>query len=144
VLNSPFFQYRRAQAETADPGELVAMLYRGGIRFLQRALLALKESDYQTANANLIRAEDVLSELNTTLNPSAGDLAVNLARIYDYAYWRLVEANCRKDALIVEEVLGILQDLLPAWEEAVRRIRQARLAGIAPSYAISGTGSAAG
>lgn len=118
MLNNPYLQYRRAQAETAEPGELVVMLYRGAINFLQRALLALEQRDYQTANVNIVRAEEVLAELGATLDTGVGDLAANLARIYDYAYWRLVEANCQKDPALVTEVLGILRDLLPSWEQA--------------------------
>lgn len=126
MYNNPYLQYRRAQTETAEPGELVVMLYKGAISFLQRALLALQQKDYQAAHANIVRAQEILAELNATLDASAGDLATNLSRIYDYAYWRLVEANCRKDQAPVEEVLGILQDLLPSWEEAMRLAQQAR------------------
>ena len=124
MLGDPYSQYRRMQAETAEPGELVVMLYQGAINFVQRSLLAMEQKDYRAANDNLLRAQAILAELNATLNRSVGDVAVNLARIYDYAYWRLVEANCHKDPAPAQEVLTILKELLSAWQEAVRIARR--------------------
>jgi flagellar protein FliS len=121
-------QYRQTQAETADPGELVVMLYQGAIRFLQRAALAIRQKDYETANTSIGRAEEIVAELSASLNAGGGTLAENLGKIYDFAYWRLVKANCEKDVEGVEEVLGILRDLLPAWQEAARIARQSRAA----------------
>ena len=126
MVNDPYTQYRRTQTEGADQGELLLMLYRGAIGFLQRARPALRNRDFPTSHACIVRAEDILEELGATLNPQAGDVAVNLARIYEYAYMRLVEANTRKDPAGVEEVIGILQQLLVAWQDAVRQTRAGR------------------
>jgi len=126
MLDNPYLQYRRAQTETAEPGELVVLLYQGAIGFLERSLAAMRQQDYALANVNAVRAEEILAELSATLDKGVGEVAVNLARIYDYAYWRLVEANCKKDPASVQEVLGLLQELLPAWQEAVKIVGRDR------------------
>ena len=128
MLSNPYLQYRRAQTETSDPGELVVMLYQGAIRFLQRAALAIKAGDPETAHSSIIRAQDIVQELNVTLDHSRGDVASNLSQIYEYAYWRLVQANCKKDLGAIEEVTGLLRELLPAWQEALRIVRQRQAA----------------
>ncbi len=39
--NNPYHQYRKTQAETAAPGELVVLLYRGLNKFLGKARTAM-------------------------------------------------------------------------------------------------------
>ena len=124
MLNSSYLQYQRTQTQTADPSELVVMLYEGAVKFLQRASFAIKAGDHQMAHTAIVRAQDIISELNVTLDHGYGSVAANLSRVYEYLYWRLVEANCKKDLVAIEEVLGLVRELLPAWQEAVRANRQ--------------------
>ena len=113
--------YRQTQAQTAAPGELVVMLYRGAIRFAGAGAEAIEAKDLQAAHNALIRAQAIVSELSETLDMDrGGDLAANLLAIYQYLNRRLVEANLRKDATIAREVDQLLRELLPAWEQAAR------------------------
>src|SRR5205823_2809866 len=114
--------YRQTQAQTAAPGELVLMLYRGAVRFVTAAIDAIESKDIAGAHENLIRTQAIVTELNETLNlERGGEVARNLASIYDYLYRRLLEANMRKDAEPAREVQKLLRDLLPAWEVAVKQ-----------------------
>jgi flagellar protein FliS len=113
--------YRQTQAETAAPGELVVMLYRGAARFVGSAVEAIEARNVQAAHNNLIRAQAVISELAETLDlAGGGEIATNLTQIYEYMNYRLVEANLRKDAAPAREVEQLLRELLPAWEQAAR------------------------
>ena len=49
-----------------------------------------------------------------------GETAVNLHRLYSYLYYRLVQANIKKDVVMIDEVLNHLKDLKATWEEAIR------------------------
>lgn len=119
--------YRQTQAQTASPGELVVMLYRGAARFVASAIDSIETRDIQAAHNNLVRAQAVISELLDTLDVErGGDLARNLAQIYVYLNSRLIEANRRKDAAPAREVANLLRELLPAWEEAARQAASAR------------------
>jgi flagellar secretion chaperone FliS len=114
--------YRQTQAQTAAPGELVVMLYRGAARFVASGIDAIERRDIQSAHDNLIRAQAVITELLETLDlERGGELARNLADIYIYLRSRLVEANLRKDAQPAHEVANLLHELLPAWEAAARQ-----------------------
>lgn len=119
-MNDPYSSYRRTQIETATPGQLVVLLYQGAVRLLSSADAALAEENMELAHTALLKAQDILLELKATLNPEAGEIAQKLDCLYDYMFRRLVEANFHKDRTPVREVLGYLQELLPAWEAAAR------------------------
>lgn len=116
-------QYQMMQAHTADPGELIVMLYQGAIKFLSRASAALQAGNLEEAHNNIISAQDIIAELMGSLDANAGDIASNLFRLYDYMYYRLVEANLHKDPQTLGEVLRLLKELLPAWQYAAGQTR---------------------
>ncbi|HEU5317865.1 MAG TPA: flagellar export chaperone FliS [Chloroflexota bacterium] len=113
-------RYQRAQVETADPGQLVVLLYEGLVRFTGRGRLALEAGDHESARRNLLRAQDIVAELMGSINVEAGDIAQNLLRLYEYFYQRLVTANVKRDAAAAQEVEDLVRSLIPAWEEAAR------------------------
>jgi flagellar secretion chaperone FliS len=118
--------YFETQTNTADPGELVVMLYKGATRFLVSAIAAVEAKDLQTANNKFLLAQAIITELIETLDmKQGGDLAVNLGRIYEYMNYRLIDANLRKDAEPAREVERLLRELLPAWEQAARQTKAA-------------------
>jgi flagellar protein FliS len=123
--------YRQTQAQTAAPGELVVMLYRGATRFVASAIEAIERNDIQVAHNNLVRAQAVITELLDSLDfERGGDIASNLAQIYMYLRSRLIEANLRKDARPALEVAHLLRELLPAWEQAARQRTASSVAGL--------------
>src|SRR5207302_3749451 len=105
-------QYKELQVQTAGSAELILLLYQGSIKFLNRARLAIDDRDVEAAHNALIRSQDIILELNRALDQSAGTVATNLARLYDYMYRRLVHANVHKDGTVVDEVTGLLRELL--------------------------------
>ena len=116
-MNRAFQQYRTVQTTTASGIELVLMLYRGAIRFLNSAGAALEQRDLERAHRDLLRVQDIVRELRTTLDLThGGDLAGELERLYAYFEERLVHANIHKDAAAVNEVRALLQELAVAWE----------------------------
>lgn len=119
---NPYQQYQRTAIETGSRGQLVVMLYQGAIRFLARARGHFETGDLEQINNNIIRAQEIIAELQTSLNPEVGgEVAENLAALYDYMYRRLVDANLEKKPEAVEEVTELLRTLLPSWQEAVRQ-----------------------
>jgi flagellar protein FliS len=123
-MNNAHQSYRQTQTQTAAPGELVVMLYRGATRFLASAIEALDARDMQTANNHLLRAQAIISELLETLDlKRGGDIAQNLSNIYQYMNARLVDANLRKDAEPAREIEGLLRELLPSWEQVARQAK---------------------
>lgn len=117
--------YRQTQAQTAAPGELVVMLYRGAVRFAAAGAEGIEQRDIQAAHNNLVRAQAVIAELAETLDlERGGEIARNLLSVYEYLNRRLVEANLHKQAAPAREVEAHLRELLSAWEQAIRQASQ--------------------
>jgi flagellar secretion chaperone FliS len=118
--NNPWQSYRQVATRTASPGQLVLMLYDGVIRFLERAKAGFQLDDpvefNTTINNNILRAQDIVRELDCSLNTEqGGDLAVELRRLYDYFDRVLLEANLRKDPKGINDVIRRTTILRDAW-----------------------------
>lgn len=112
--------YRQIAMQTASRGQLVLMLYDGGIRFLERALTGFQMEDpaesNETIHNNIHRALDIINELDASLNLQAGgELALALRRVYQYLDWRLTQSNLHKEHEGIREAIGRLSVLRDAW-----------------------------
>lgn len=117
MLSNPYQQYRATAVETARPVDLVVMLYKGVLRFTQQGIQAVERQDVEDAHVNFLRAQQIVTELVSGLNPDrGGDIASQLRAIYDYVHRRLVEANCQKAIGPAAEVVQLFSELLSAWQ----------------------------
>jgi len=122
---NPLRSYQQISTQTATPGQLVLMLFDGAIRFLERARVGFQYDDpllfNQTINDNILRAQDIINELNASLNMEAGgEFATNMRRLYEYMNWRLMTSNFKKEENGVVEIIGYLTTLRDAWAEMLR------------------------
>lgn len=115
-------QYRKTQVATVDRGRLIVLLYEGAISFLTKAEASLSDGDIPGA-ANLInRAQDIIDELNASLNmDQGGDIAANLRRLYLFMGDQLVRAKIKADSEPLRDVTRMLTTLNEAWREAVSK-----------------------
>lgn len=109
--------YKETQVKTANQGKLIVMLYNGAIKFLKLALENLPKKKYDIVNNNIIKTQDIISELMLSLNFEVGDFANKLYDLYSYINKRLVEGNIKKSAEPLEEVIRYLVELKKAWEQ---------------------------
>ena len=117
-MNNPYETYKQTQIQTANQGRLIVMLYEGAIKFLNSAIAAIKEKKYDEANNNIIRAEDIVTELLVSLDyEKGGDIAKKLASIYIYINQQLLEANITKTIQPIEVVVQLMMDLKESWEQ---------------------------
>lgn len=122
---NPWQSYRQVATHTASPGQLVLMLYEGAIRFLERAKTGFELDDPVESNTtvsnNILRAQEIIRELDFSLNLSAGgELALKLRGLYDYFDRRLQESNLRKETPGLDEVIQRLSVLRDAWAEMLQ------------------------
>ena len=119
-------QYQAQAVLTASPGQLVLMLYDGALKFMRQATEAFSpEVDevrrISQVHTALERAGNIIAELQSNLDLEVGgEYAANLDRLYDYYQRRLHEANMRKDAHIIAEVLTLVTELRDGWAEMLR------------------------
>jgi len=114
-------QYLQASVITAPPGRLLLMLYDGAINFLSRAIDAIKRKDYEEANQLIVRVQDIIAELVSTLDMKY-EVARSLSQLYDYFNRRLIEANVKKDSVPAVEVEGYLRELREVWAKVIATV----------------------
>jgi flagellar protein FliS len=129
--------YRANSVLTASPGQLVLMLYDGALKSLARAreAFAAPAEDFRriaVINEQLLKTQQIIGELQDTLNLEAGDgtLAREMFRLYDYYNRRLFEANLRKQPEPVAEVEKLLRELRNGWAEMLSKGGGARSDGV--------------
>lgn len=114
-------QYRQVQVNTASPGKLILLLYQGAIRAMKQSIDMTEKKDFEGKGNALIKAQDIIMELNLALDMNVGgEISDSLRRLYLYIYKRLVDANLNLNTGYIEECVGIMERLLGAWEVAVR------------------------
>jgi len=122
---NPYQQYQENQIMTAPPERLVLMLYEGALKFLRLAKKAVEEKSYADANNYIIRVEDIIMELNMSLDMNF-EISKSLRNLYNFIYEKLIEANIKKDLSKLEEVEGLLAGLKEAWQEAYLEVMKAK------------------
>ena len=127
-MNTYINQYKKNEVETATPEQILILLYDGAIRFLIKAKQAIEDNDVQETHNNIIACENIILEFMSSLDmENGGDLAQRLYNLYDYFYNVLVQANIKKDAMKVNEVLKHLKGLRETWQKAINIANQEKL-----------------
>ncbi|PKA15385.1 MULTISPECIES: flagellar export chaperone FliS [Leptospira] len=133
-------QYKSNEISTVSQGRLIVMLYEGAIRFLNVAIENNTPRKYDVVNNNILKAQEIVTELMLALNmENGGEVANNLLGIYVYIKKRLLEANMKKDSEILSEIIKYLEDLKLAWEEIEKKEKTSSVVPM-PSAGSRGTG----
>lgn len=103
----------------ASPHMLIQMLFDGLMQALNAARGALQRGDIEEKGRQLGKAGRIIEEgLKAGLNSAqGGELAGNLSALYDYCSRRLMLANVRNDAALIEEVVGLLVPVAQGWSQ---------------------------
>ncbi len=116
--------YLEARVLSADPLELVCLLYQHAIDQVKRARCNLASGDIAERCQAISKAIATVGELNSSLDHKAGGaISSNLEQLYSYMTLRLMEANLRRDDNRLAEVESLLETLASGWKET--RARQA-------------------
>src|SRR5262245_24077323 len=108
--------YLESRVLSADPVELVGLLYQGATAAVQEARRHLADGDIMARSRSISRASAILAELATSLDHArGGEVSARLAQLYDYIQTRLLDANLHQAEGPLAEVLGLLTTLSEAW-----------------------------
>lgn len=115
---NPYDQYKETQITTANQGKLIVMLYDGAIKFLNIAVENMEPKTYDIVNQNIIKTQDIITELVFSLNmKEGGEISQNLFNLYMYFKKKLLEANIKKDVGLINEVINHMKTLRDAWDK---------------------------
>ena len=103
----------------ADPHRLILMLFDGTLAAIAKARLAMSRNEIAAKGAAISKAIEIIDGgLKASLDVKAGGvLGERLAALYDYMLARLLAANLRNDAAILDEIAGLLNELRGAWAQ---------------------------
>ncbi|HET6171000.1 MAG TPA: flagellar export chaperone FliS [Gaiellales bacterium] len=122
---NPYATARQAYTEssvmTASPEQLVVMLYDGAIRFLRQSAEAMRVGNREQSRSKMSRAEEVIDELNYSLDMSYGEVPQNLRMLYQFAKRQLIRANLDSDADRIDSVGRMFADLRESWATIAQR-----------------------
>jgi len=111
-------KYFENSVSTQERCKLIVMLYEGAIKFLNVAKQKIHEEDYALKGVYIGKAQDIIAELNNSLDMETGqDLAHDLRALYNFLYRYLNEANIERDIAKIDDCIRILDELRAAWEE---------------------------
>ena len=117
-MNNPRAAYMGQMVNTANPQRLLVMLYDRLVLDVQRAVEAQNNADFAAAGQQLLHAQEIVLELNSSLRHDVWEGSEKLASIYTWLHSELVRANIERDPKITEDCLAILTPLADAWRQA--------------------------
>lgn len=120
-MQSPYKNYIKQEVEGATKGKLVLLLYDGAIKFMRISVKAIDDKNIQEAHNNIMKAQNIIYELMSTLNMEVGDISRNLMRLYDFMIWQLIDANKDKDKDKIENIIKLMSSLREAWKDVVQK-----------------------
>src|SRR5690625_3755395 len=119
MMSKQLQSYQNNAVNTASGPQLTLMLYNGCIKFINQAIKAIENNDYEKKNVNLQKAQDIIRELMITLDPKI-DISNQLMPLYDYIHFRLQEGNIKNDLEKINEALGLVIEFRDTWREAMK------------------------
>jgi flagellar protein FliS len=130
AMSSPFGRtgslanaYHRVGIETsvdaANPHKLVDMLFDGYMEALAHARAGMQAGQIEVKGKAISKAARIVDEgLKAGLNlEGGGRLAADLRDLSEYVSMRLVLANVRNDASILDECGRLIEPLRQAWKD---------------------------
>ena len=119
ALPNAYAKYNNSKILTASPAELTLMLYEGAIKFCNIAIMGIEQNDMNKAHTNIRKVERIIEEFRSTLDRKYA-VAEDFDRVYVYLLQRLLQANIKKDKVILEEVNMHLRSMRDNWKEVMR------------------------
>jgi flagellar protein FliS len=107
----------QAQAVDASPHRLIQMLMEGGLTRIAQARGAMERQQTALKGELIGKAIGIIGGLREGLDlQKGGELAANLDNLYQYMLSRLLEANVKNDAVMLDEVAGLLRNVKSGWD----------------------------
>src|SRR5262245_43272704 len=109
MTRNPHDAYLESRILSAEPVELIRLMYQACTRAVRDARHYLASGEIAERSRSVSKASEILLELAGSLDHErGGEVSQKLVRLYDYMQRRLIEANFRKSDEPMAEVLGLL------------------------------------
>lgn len=116
--------YKKTSVETASKEQILLMLYQAAIKNCKKAMEAIDNKNLAKKGEYIGKLQDIVVELSNSLDfEVGGDVAKELASLYDYILYSSTQANIKIDKSHLEGCLRVLNTLYDGWTEAIKQIK---------------------
>ena len=120
MYNQGYGIYQEAQAKELDQAQLILMMYRGAINFLNKALVAGK-TDKVVMGHYVSKCKKVILELMLSINTEeGGEMGEMLLNMYKRLFKKLNTAHMIDDMERIAQVRDSLQELEDTWRQVFK------------------------
>jgi flagellar protein FliS len=116
--------YKKTSVETASKEQILLMLYQAAIKNCKKAMEAIEQNNISKKGEYIGKMQDIVVELSNSLDfEVGGDVAKELASLYDYILYSSTQANIKLDKQPLEGCLKVLNTLYEGWTEAIKSLK---------------------
>ena len=115
--------YREMELHAASPERLVVFTFEQLVVNLERARIAMERTDLELRVTALRRARGLVGELMATLDfDKGGPIARQLADLYQYMLYELVDIGQRGDIVTMKKLVNIASNLRDGFKGAAEQV----------------------
>jgi flagellar protein FliS len=115
--------YREMEVTIASPEKLVVFVFEQLVVNLERARIAMERNDLELRVTALRRARGLVGELLATLDfEKGGALANQLADLYQYMLYELVDIGQREDIVTLRKLVNVASNLRDGFKGAAEQL----------------------
>jgi flagellar secretion chaperone FliS len=116
--------YKKTSVETASKEQILLMLYQAAIKNCKKAIEAIEQKNLAKKGEYIGKMQDIIVELSNSLDfEVGGEVAKELASLYDYLLYSSTQANIKIEKSHLEGCLRVLNTLYDGWTEAIKQIK---------------------
>ena len=124
-MANPYQKYKQTSVLSATKEQILLMLYEGAIKFTKLAIKATEEKRVADRGHNILRAFDIIMELNATLDHKVGgELSLQLEQLYTFMMDQYTKANINADPEPLKANVKILENLYDGWKQAIDKLKK--------------------
>ena len=126
--------YLESRVLSAQPAELVEMLYQIAIQSLKKAIGHLKSGDALARAGEITRAQEAVNELMAALDHSVGaSFTQTLASLYAYVQQQILKGHAGPSEDALQRAIGILGTLQEGWSGVCAELAKANQPATPPT-----------
>jgi flagellar protein FliS len=119
--------YKKTSVETASKEQILLMLYQAAIKNCKKGIEAIEQKNLAKKGEYIGKMQDIVVELSNSLDYEVGgEVAKELASLYDYILYSSTQANIKIDKTHLEGCLKVLNTLYDGWTEAIKNLKTAQ------------------
>jgi flagellar protein FliS len=116
--------YKKTSVETASKEQILLMLYQAAIKNCKKAIEAIEQRNIAKKGEYIGKLQDIIVELSNSLDfEVGGEVAKELASLYDYILYSSTQANIKIEKSHLEGCLKVLNTLYDGWTEAIKNLK---------------------